>query len=164
MVRRFAVGCFIVAIAGTLAVSRTPSAGAQSLSVAGAWVLSTIHLEGEDVRTWEGPSLIIFTEDGYYSHFQAGPDHVAVAAGTPGSELTDEQRLAAFQSMAAHSGTYTVDGDTVTRHAYVRKSPVALDFPNNGSPFRTTVDGDTMTVYGANNENNYTVYKRANLR
>jgi len=164
MLRRLGAAFCIAVLASTLAVTIRSDADAQTSSIAGAWVIHSLNRDGQEPRNWEGPSLVIFTEDGYYSYFYAGPDHAAVSAD-PGarSQLTDEQRLAAYGSFAAHTGTYTIDGDLLTLHIYIRKSPIAVDFPDNGNPSRFRVDGDTMRYYDANNEG-YTVLTRALLQ
>ena len=79
--------------------------------------------------------------------------------------LTLEQKANAFDSLTSDSGTYSIDGDTVTRHVYIRKNPIPItDFPNNGRPVRFSVENDTLTTYNPNNPNNFTVHKRANLK
>jgi len=88
--------------------------------------------------------LLIFTETHYSMMFVRG---TSPRATYPESRtITDEEAIAAYRSITANSGTYTLKGDQLTVKAYMANDPNYMgSWPSNDETFFVHVNGNTMT-------------------
>jgi hypothetical protein len=101
-------------------------------------------LEGESTdtaaaRSIDPPSVYIFT-DSYYSIMRVigGQPRQRFAAAT----ATDAEKLTAYDTFIANSGSYEVTGDMITMRPLVAKNPSFMDGGSDRFQYRTA--GDTL--------------------
>ena len=90
----------------------------------GAWkIVEVSHTSPDTSWTWSDPrpSLFIFGRGHYSMMFVWGTEPRALFADR--SNSTDEEKLAAYGSFVANSGTYEVTGSAVTTRPIVAKNP-----------------------------------------
>jgi hypothetical protein len=92
-------------------------------------------------------SLYIFTETHYSYMFATGAGPRRLFAGDP-TRPTDAEKVAAYDSFVAASGTYVLSGPTLTLRATLHKNPNEM----TGTPLTYTVkmEGDTLRMTIAN--------------
>ena len=92
-------------------------------------------------------SLYIFTETHYSYMFTTGAGPRRLFAGDP-IKPTDAEKVAAYDSFVAASGTYVLSGPTLTLSAILHKNPNEMA----GAPLTYTVemDGNTLRMTIAN--------------
>lgn len=109
--------------------------------IEGAWKVASIHVTGPDSAntTTVQPSLYLF-EDKHYSIMRVtGNQPRALAAK---DSATDAEKLAAYNSFIANTGTYEVADSALTIHPIVARSP---NFMAGGvDKFYFRVSGDTL--------------------
>ena len=103
----------------------TTAVSAQSSTrkpIEGVWRVTEVDVTGADASSVANPQpgLIIFTRK-YYSVMR-------VPGNQPrslfkGEDPTNEEKIAAYDSFVANSGTYEVAGATLTLHPMVARSP-----------------------------------------
>ena len=120
-------------------------------SLEGAWQTTEVMFTGgsEEDTTNTDPNLNIFLfSAGHFSQMRnAGdrPDPVP-----EGQTLTDEDRLAAFASFRASSGTYEVSGSKLILHTMLNRNPGAV---GNTFEVEYQIEGDKlMTTSPPNDE------------
>ena len=60
---------------------------------------------------------------------------------------TDEETLAAYESLTANAGGLEIDGNTFTTYAYIAKdNNYMAGFPENGTEYEFERDGDKLTI------------------
>ena len=65
--------------------------------------------------------------------------------------MTDAEKVVAYDEFTANAGRYVVDGNTLTRRAYVAKNPGYMaGWPDNDSQITVDRDGDTVTLTTGN--------------
>ena len=108
----------------------------------GAWV-ATSRTDAEGNTSDEvSPALYVFTGN-HYSIMIATGDRPRSA----GEEMTEQERIAAYDSFIANSGRYEIDGNILKTRAYVAKSPDYMgDWPDNEQTYEFEVDGETLTL------------------
>jgi hypothetical protein len=107
----------------------------------GAWSIASIHVTGPDsaASTTVQPSLYLFGDKHYSMMRVTGNQPRALAAA---DSVTDAEKLAAYDSFIANSGTYEVADSTLTIHPVVARSP---NFMAGGSDkYHFRVSGDTL--------------------
>ena len=127
------------------------TAQAQGSALQGAWQTTEVSFTSPDsswTETSPQPSLTIFAEQHYSIMFVPGTEPRSLFAGdeaTFGSfEPTDAEKLAAYDSFIANSGTYQVSGSTLTTQPMVAKNP---NFMSGGSlVFTYQIEGDTLRL------------------
>ncbi len=127
------------------------TAQAQSSALQGAWQTTEVSFTSPDTSWTETslqPSLTIFAKQHYSIMFVPGTEPRSLFAGdepTFGSfEPTDAEKLAAYDSFIANSGTYQVSGSTLTTRPMVAKNP---NFMSGGSfTFTYQIEGDTLRL------------------
>ena len=80
-------------------------------------------------------SLYIFTDKHYSYMFAPGLGPRRLFAGDP-NQPTDAEKVAAYNSFVAGSGTYTLTGSTLTLNAVLHKNPNEM----NGHPLKYEVE------------------------
>lgn len=113
----------------------------------GAWIVASwISLNGEFIEEAQ-PGIFIFTNKNYaimYVGTDAERDGYNAEAGR-----TEKETIAAYNSITANAGGYTVEGNTFTTFAYVAKDPnYMLGYPANGVEHTFERDGNFLTISG----------------
>ncbi len=100
-----------------------------------------------EVRTTPYLSQYIFTEKHYSYMYVPGEGPRKLFAGDP-NRPTDAEKVEAYNSLVAASGTYLLSGSTLKLHALVHKNPNEM----GGKPLTYTVeyDGNTLQMVIAN--------------
>ena len=102
--------------------------------IEGVWKISAIVIpaknstEKDTTLTNPQPGLIIFTK-GYYSTVVVHEERPAVAAAKDPQNMTDAEKLALYtqwKPFTANSGTYQINGSTITRKSIVAKNANAM--------------------------------------
>lgn len=158
---RFAVA----ALAATLltACEGTEAPEALEPPLEGAWTVVSIKTSGPDSAANSAvlPGLVLFT-DRHYSIMRATGNQPRTLAAA--DSVTDAEKLAAYNSFVANSGTYEVADSTLTIHPVVARSPNfmaggsdkytfrisgdTLWLSNSGADFKTMIGGQLVTPPG----------------
>jgi hypothetical protein len=107
----------------------------------GAWSVVSIRVTGPDsaANTAVQPSVFLFG-DKYYSMMRVTGNQPRTLAAK--DSATDAEKLAAYDSFVANTGTYEVADSTLTTHPVVARSP---NFMSGGSDrYHFRVSGDTL--------------------
>ncbi len=113
-------------------------------SLEGAWQTTEVMFTGgsEEDTTNTDPNLaILLFSEGHFSGMRSvgdRPDPVP-----EGQTLTDEDRLAAFASFRASSGTYEVSGSKIMSHVMLDRRPGAV---GNTSEAEYRIEGDKLMI------------------
>ncbi len=106
----------------------------------GAWSVVSIHVTGPDsATTTVQPSLFLFG-DKHYSMMRVTGNQPRTPAAA--DSATDAEKLAAYNSFIANTGTYEVADSTLTIHPVVARSPNYMAGGSDIYHFR--VSGDTL--------------------
>lgn len=94
------------------------------------------------------PSLMLFLKGHYSQMYVPGSEPRQLFAGDQpvlgAAEPTDAEKLVAFVTFIANSGTYEVTSSTITTHPIVAKNP---NFMSGGSlTYTYEIDGDTLRL------------------
>ncbi len=106
----------------------------------GAWSIASIHVSGPDsaANTTVQPNLFLFGEK-HYSMMRATGNQPRTLAAT--NSPTDAEKLAAYNSFIANSGTYEVADSTLTIHPVVARSP---NYMGGSDIYHFRISGDTL--------------------
>ena len=106
----------------------------------GAWSVASIHVTGPDsaVDATVQPSVFLFG-DKYYSMMRVRGNQPRTLAAT--DSATDAEKLAAYNSFIANTGTYEIADSTLTTHPIVARSP---NFMGGSDKYHFRVSGDTL--------------------
>jgi hypothetical protein len=108
----------------------------------GAWSLTAVDpADGSGAIDPSQPGLYIFGE-GYYSAVYNNGAEPRVPSATP-FEPTPEEMVAQHESIIVNTGTYEVDGSTITFYPIIAKSP---GFVGGHAMAEFAIDGDTLTL------------------
>ncbi len=133
----------LVALAAILltACERGERAEHPQSALEGAWSVASIHVTGPDsaANTTVQPSLFLFGDKHYSMMRVTGNQPRALAAK---DSFTDAEKLAAYNSFVANTGTYEVADSTLTIHPVVARSPNYMSGGSDKYHFR--VSGDTL--------------------
>jgi len=111
----------------------------------GAWIVSSWEQLGDQAIGDPQPGIFVFTSTNYAIMY-ASTDESRPAYDRDVGQ-TDEQKLAAYDSLTANAGGYEMDGNTFTTFAYVAKDTTYMaDFPENGVEYGFERDGETLTL------------------
>ncbi|HEY5623697.1 MAG TPA: hypothetical protein VIV14_08035 [Gammaproteobacteria bacterium] len=122
-------------------------AQAQS-SLEGAWQVQEVVVEGGQnpgTNSDPQPSLYLFTERYYNVMYVPGTEPRAAAPGDDG--FSDEERIAAFNSFIANSGSYERSGSTLTMSPIVARVPDVMSITIEAE---YQLDGETLVLTGTN--------------
>ncbi len=118
------------------AASVNPLQGVWSLTIADSG-------DGSPANDPSQPGLYIFA-DGYYSAVYAPGAEPRVPSATT-FQPTAEEMVAQHESIIVNTGTYEINGSTVTFHPIIAKSP---GFVGGQATSEFRVDGDVLTLTG----------------
>jgi hypothetical protein len=125
-----------------LGVMFAPDASAQESSVVGVWKLqSWVRQESAT-----GKKVDVLGSDpvGYITYTREGRMMALIVAGKRvAAAKTDADRIALYNSMLAYSGTYEVNGTTVTHHVDISWNQ---SFTGTTQVRFVTVEGDTLVI------------------
>ena len=126
----------LLCICGSTSFAQTP--GRSTLE--GVWKVTEIVVTGAGAYTTSAPQpgVFIFAKNHYSYLWVPGSTPRALFKGQPPS---NEEKLAAFDSISAAAGTYEVSGSTVTFRHIVAKGPNAAYIAEQFS-----IQGDTLTL------------------
>lgn len=121
-----------------------PVAAASSGPLEGAWVATSVT--DADGNTNEEPqaSLYVFTGTHYSIMFASGDGPRPVTAG---DEMTDAEKIVAYDNFVANSGRYEIDGNLLKTRARVARSPDYMaQWPDNEVTYEFELDGDSLRL------------------
>jgi hypothetical protein len=145
--RKTIITAFVALLA--LAVAWSP-AHAQSLGdLAGTWIVTSWESADGEVNSEPQRGLFVFAvtrpDGGSYSMMYVNTEEPRPRY--EGDELTDEEKLRAYDSLTANSGRFTVEGNQLTWEAYVAKDPNYMaDWGENAQTADFETDGETLTL------------------
>lgn len=119
--------------------------------IRGVWKLTGLASRAPgaewEVRTTPYLSQYIFTEKHYSYMYVPGAGPRKLFAGDP-NKPTDAEKVEAYNSLVAATGTYSLTGQTLTLNALVHKNPNEMA----GKPltYAVEVDGNTLRMVIAN--------------
>lgn len=148
MQRRVSIVLVVLLIAGHVATTEPLSdagvnVAAQSRSpVQGVWKVLEVssRVPGADWTVATPPylSIYIFTPKHYSYMFTPGAGPRRLFAGDP-NQPSDAEKVAAYDSIVAGSGTYILEGTTLTMTAILHKNPNEM----TGEPLKYSVEIDS---------------------
>lgn len=129
----------LAVLAATLLTACERKESAES-PLEGAWSVASIHVTGPDsaANATMQPSVYLFG-DKYYSMMRVTGNQPRTLAAT--DSATDAERLAAYNSFIANTGTYEIADSTLTTHPIVARSP---NFMGGSDKYHFRVSGDTL--------------------
>jgi hypothetical protein len=122
----------------------------------GAWVVASWEsLDGQEIEEAQ-PGMYIFTSKNYAIMYVNTEDE------RPGYDAeagrTDDETLAAYESLTANAGGYSVSGNTFKTFAYIAKDTNYMaGFPGNGVEHDFERDGDVLVITRTSGPGPYTV-------
>ena len=136
----------------TLLVLCTTVVSAQSSTkkpIEGAWKVTEIVVTGADASNVPNPQpgLIIFGQKYYSVMWVPGSQPRTLFKG---ENPTDQEKIAAYDSFVANSGTYEVAGATLTLHPIVARSPNFMAGGVAKNQFR--IEGTTLWLIQKNTD------------
>jgi hypothetical protein len=102
-----------------------------------------LAFEERSVRT-AAPMFVILGEDGWFSQTELPTGRKS--PGKPLEQFTAEDYMRSFGGVAAARGTYTVEGNVLTRKHVADVDPNLVGSDEVG---QFTLEGDTMTLRGS---------------
>jgi hypothetical protein len=137
-----AITAFAAALLTACQPAEAPEAReAREPGLEGAWSIVSIRVTGPDssANTTVQPSVYLFGDTHYSMMRVTGNQPRTLAAA---DSVTDAEKLAAYDSFVANTGTYEVADSTITIHPIVARSP---NFMSGGSDkYHFRVSGDTL--------------------
>ncbi len=119
-----------------------PIASANPLE--GAWIATSWTDAEGNVQEEPQPAMYVFTPTHYSVMFASGSDQRATYEG---DDMTDAEKLGAYDTIVANSGRYEIEGNTLKTRAYVAKDPNYMgDWPENEVNYEFERDDDTLTI------------------
>ena len=138
MLTRIAVG--LVAVTTAAAPAR-----AQSRPLEGVWTRVEVHViaeDGETVQTNLQSSLYIFTREFFSVMYVDGLEPRPLRGPRAKSQLTDAEKIAEYDTFIGYSGTYEVEGSTLTLRPRVALNPSFMAGGGRRDEFE--VDGNVL--------------------
>ena len=117
-------------------------------SIEGVWKVSEIVVTGTDASTVTSPQpgLVIFAHKHYSMMWIPGDQPRSLFKANP---PTNDEKIAAYDSFVANSGTYDLSGETLTLHPMVARSP---NFMTGGqtATYQVKVEPTTLSLTTTN--------------
>lgn len=145
MVQRSTIVIATLGVLTAIAGAWRPADAQGSEELAGAWIVTSWESSDGEVNSEPQRGLFVFTASGNYSMMyvfgsEPRPEYT-------GENLTDDEKLAAYDSFVANSGRYSVDGDQIIYEAYMAKDPNYMAaFEENATTVSFTLEGETLTL------------------
>jgi len=140
----FAIGGCSVPNDAELEQERTTSADAAATSLEGAWVVTSWTDADGNTNDDPQPALYIFTATHYSIMIAQGDEP---RSRWEGDDMTDGEKVGAYDTFVANSGRYEVEGNQLTTHAFVAKNPNYMgDWPENDATYEFERDGDKLMI------------------
>ena len=144
---RFNVGLIVALLTASGAALACAQATA---SIQGAWSVTEVVVTGANAETIKSPQpgLYIFTKQ-YFSIMRVNGTAPRKDFGSPHDavNLTDAEKIESYEvwkPFSANSGTYQVNGTTLTLRPLVAKNPSVMAWPPYTRDFR--IQGNTLTL------------------
>ena len=143
----FSVTCLFLATALSGAWQPVEAQGSQEL--AGGWLVTSWTAPDGTVNSSPQRGLFLFTATGQYSMMYVPGDEPRPRY--EGETQTDAETLAAYGSIIANSGRYTVEANTIVYDAYVAKDPNYMADWNvqertNATTLTYSIEDGTLTL------------------
>ena len=139
----------ILALVGTGA-NRSPQARfkrltpqATSNALVGTWERTSLKVDGVVQQPPAAPLVVILGADGWFSQTALPAGRKSV--GKPLEQYAVDDYVSAFGRVAAARGTYTVNGNTLTRKHVADINPNLIGWEHASE---VTVQGDTISITG----------------
>jgi ketosteroid isomerase-like protein len=121
-----------------------PGAAAAATPLEGAWVVESWTDADGNTNDDPQPALYIFTPTHYSIMIAQGDEP---RAGYEGDDMSDAEKLGAFDTLIANTGRYEIDGNVLKTRAYVAKDPNYMGgWPENEATYEFELDGDSLTI------------------
>ena len=141
----------ILALVGTGA-NRSPQARFKRLTsqaatghpLVGTWERTSLKVDGSVTQPPNAPLVLILGADGWFS--QTALPSGRKSLGKPLEQYSVDDYVASFGNVGAARGTYTVQGNVLTRTHVAAVDPNAIGWEQKST---FTVQGDTLTFVGA---------------
>ena len=109
----------------------------------GAWLAMEVTDSTGNVDAEPHPGLLIFTAKHYSIMYTTGQKPRAVLDENP----NDAQTIAAYETLVANTGRYSVSGDKIMTRAFVAKHPNYMsDWPENQAIFTYSLVDDRLIL------------------
>ncbi len=120
--------------------------------IEGVWKVTEIVVTGADASNVPNPqpSLVIFTASHYSMMYVTGNQARKLFNA---EDPTNAEKIAAFDSFVANTGTYDLSGTTLTLHPIVARNPGYMAGGFDKYQFR--IDGTTMTLVEKSTDFNF---------
>jgi Lipocalin-like domain len=140
----------ILALIGTGA-NRSPQARFKRLpaqpmkphNLAGTWERTSLTYNGKPQQPPRAPLMLILGEDGWFSETELPTGRKPLKK--PLEQYTVDDYVQSFRNVRAARGTYTVEGNMLTRKHVADTDPLSVGYVD---PREFTLDGDTLTLRG----------------
>jgi hypothetical protein len=131
--------------------------GGTRKQIEGIWKVTAIVVTGADASNVANaqPGLLIFTGRHYSMMYVTGNQP---RAPFKAEEPTKDEKLAAFDSMVANSGTYELSGTSLTVRPVVARNPGFMTGGFDKYQFR--IEGNTMTLTEKSTDFNFRMGQR----
>ena len=113
---------------------------APAQSIEGAWQLA--EYSSPDGPTYTEPASLMIFADGYYSRVFVRTNDTRQALS---EASTDAARVATWTPFISNSGTYTLNGSTLTMEVAVAKQPSAI---GTTTTLEARIEGNTLVLTG----------------
>jgi Lipocalin-like domain len=126
-----------------LTVSLASAQSGAKKPIEGVWKVTETVVTGANASNNASaqPSLIIFAQQHYSMMYVPGSKPRALYKA---QEPTNDEKIAAFDSLVANTGTYEISGSTLTIHPIVARNP---NFMAGGfDKYQFRIDGTTLTL------------------
>lgn len=124
--------------------SELPLPVASANPVEGAWIVTSWADAEGNVQEEPQPAMYVFTPTHYSVMFATGSDQRATYEG---DDMSDAEKLGAYDTFVANSGRYEIEGNMLKTRAYVAKDPNYMgEWPENEVNYEFERDGDTLTL------------------
>ncbi|HEX6719053.1 MAG TPA: lipocalin-like domain-containing protein [Pyrinomonadaceae bacterium] len=137
-------GLMLVALSSITITAQTST----KQSIEGAWKVAAIVVTGTNASTVTNPQpgLLIFARKHYSMMWIPGDQPRSLFKASP---PTNEEKIAAYDSFIANSGTYELTGDTLTLHPMVARSP---NFMTGGqtATYTVRIEATTLSLTSSN--------------
>ncbi len=121
-----------------------PGVAAAETPLEGAWIVTSWTDADGNTNDDPQPALYVFTSTHYSIMIAQGEEP---RTGYEGDDITDGEKVGAYDTFIANSGRYEVDGNVLKTRAYVAKDPNYMGgWPENEATYEFELDGDSLMI------------------